>query len=134
MAPVELLVKVTASGGLQLNVLLAVKAAVGLGKTRIGFENESLQFWNVCTSRTVYVPGTVKAFSGLVAVEVVPSPKSQALLCPAGEEVLVKLAGESTHTLSGAVKPVVITGIETALVRRSVSLQPLLLVTAKVTV
>ena len=56
----------------------------------------------------VYIPGALKVFTGLFAVDDVPSPKFQLLLCPVGEEVLLNVAGDCAHTLSGAVKEVLI--------------------------
>ena len=66
-------------------------------------------------------------------MELVASPKSQVLLCAAGAEVFVKLAGAKTQMLSGAVNAVEIFWILTTLVRRKVSVHPLLLVTASET-
>ena len=67
-------------------------------------------------------------------VEFVPSPKSQNTDVGVGAEVFVKLMGLLMQPLAGLLKPALIKLITTALGLTSVVIQPVLLVTLRVTV
>ena len=111
-----------------------VKPAFGRGKTCTVLLAESVQIPYCCKSFTVYVPGLEKVFDGLVAEELVPSPKFQAVLMAAADEVLVNVTGEPKQILSGAVNEVVVFCKFNRFSLRMVSTQPSLLFVISVTV
>ena len=67
-------------------------------------------------------------------VEFVPSPKSQKTVVGAGVEVFVKLTTSSWQTFTGSLKDAWIKFMTTAFGFTMVLLQPVLLVTTRVTV
>lgn len=80
------------------------------------------------------MPVVVYVFVGLFVVEVVPSPKFYKTEVGAGIVVFVKFTASLTHTVDGPVKEVRKKLITTALLFKTVLLQPVLLVTVSVTV
>ena len=111
-----------------------VKSAVGLPAITMVLTAVSVQLLYVLVKVTVYVPVVLYDFTGLAAVDVVPSPKSQSCDCAAGAEVLVKLTDSFIQAMSVTLNDVTLLLITTALFLTSVSEQPRLLVTVSITV
>jgi uncharacterized protein (DUF58 family) len=103
-APVEVSVKLTGSGAVPVvgdAVKEATGAGVAAGSTVMVAVAEVEPPLFVAVSFAVYVPAAVYVWEGFCAVEVPPSPKSQAHDVGAPVEVSVKLTGNGAVPVTG---------------------------------
>ena len=125
----EVLEKFTTIGAVQDVVGVAEKAATGFGNTVIGFVFVAWHPPKSLIRVTVYVPGVLYVFIGLMAEDVVPSPKVHEALSGAGEEVLEKVNALPEHIFTGKVKSAITEPIIIEFERITVSVQPVEFVT-----
>ena len=129
-----MLLKFTVNGAVHDPVLSAVKVITGLGNTFTDPEIESAQPPKPATILIIKAPVVLYVLTGLITLEVVPSPKSHVTFAGIGVLVFVKVKGVPSQIIAGDVKSAFTLPIVTVFTFTIVSVHPVGLITISFTV